>query len=103
MTSVTGGTTWVPSEQNLDDVLFRFVQLRDWIKGTMIPDTLAIAPFYLDALSYGAGVGNFLAWVFLTTSLSTRQAIPALRHHQGPLALRGRHVEDHRGCRSRVL
>lgn len=62
MTSVAGGTTWVPSEQNLDDVLYRFVHLRDWIKGTMIPDTLAIAPFYLDALGYGAGVGNFLAW-----------------------------------------
>lgn len=62
MTSVAGGTTWVPSVANLDDVLFRFTQLRDWIANTMIPDTLAIAPFYLAALDWGAGVGNFLAW-----------------------------------------
>jgi hydrogenase large subunit len=62
MTSVTGGTTWVPTVQNLDDVLFRFTQLRDWIQNTMIPDTLAIAPFYTAALEWGAGVGNFLAW-----------------------------------------
>ncbi|MDI6691934.1 MAG: nickel-dependent hydrogenase large subunit [Anaerosomatales bacterium] len=62
MTMVPGGTTWVPTSQNLDDVLFRFVQLRDWIATAMIPDTLAVAPYYLDALNYGAGVGNFLAW-----------------------------------------
>lgn len=62
MTSVAGGTTWVPTADKLDDVLFRFIQLRDWIKNTMIPDTLAIAPFYTDALTWGVGVQNFLAW-----------------------------------------
>lgn len=62
MTSIPGGTSWMPTEEKLDDVLFRFMRLRDWIYGTMIPDTLAIAPFYKDALSYGGGHGNFLAW-----------------------------------------
>lgn len=62
MTSVPGGTTFVPSEQNLDDILFRLTRIKEWIATTMIPDTLAIAPFYLDALDYGAGCGNFLAW-----------------------------------------
>ncbi len=62
MTSIPGGTAWVPTEEKLDDVLFRLIRVRDWVMNTMIPDTLAIAPFYTDALSYGAGTGNFLAW-----------------------------------------
>ncbi len=62
MTSIPGGTAWVPTEEKLDDVLFRFQRVRDWIYSTMIPDTLAIAPFYKDALTYGGGHGNFLAW-----------------------------------------
>jgi [NiFe] hydrogenase large subunit len=62
MTSLPGGTTFVPTEAKLDDVLFRLTRLRDWITNTMIPDTLAIAPFYAGALEYGQGVGNFLAW-----------------------------------------
>jgi len=28
----------------------------------MIPDTLAIAPFYIDAAGYGGGVGNHMSW-----------------------------------------
>ncbi len=62
MTSIPGGTTWVPTEEKLDDVLARLQRIRDWVAGTMIPDTLAVAPFYLDTLEYGAGVGKFLAW-----------------------------------------
>lgn len=79
MTMVPGGTTWVPTSQNLDDVLFRFMQIRDWIASAMIPDTLAIAPYYLDALNYGAGVGNFLAWgVFDDESFDpTKRYLPA--------------------------
>jgi [NiFe] hydrogenase large subunit len=39
----------------------------------MIPDTLAIAPFYTEALSYGGGHGNFLAWgVFNRESLAMK-------------------------------
>jgi hydrogenase large subunit len=62
MTTAAGGTTFVPSEEKLADILFRFQDLNAWIKSTMVPDTLAIAPFYLDAAGYGAGVGNFGAW-----------------------------------------
>ncbi|HET6350796.1 MAG TPA: nickel-dependent hydrogenase large subunit [Coriobacteriia bacterium] len=62
MTSIPGGTAWVPTEEKLDDVLFRLQKVRDWVHATMIPDTLAIAPFYKDALTYGGGHGNFLAW-----------------------------------------
>ncbi|HET6498578.1 MAG TPA: nickel-dependent hydrogenase large subunit [Coriobacteriia bacterium] len=62
MTSLPGGTAFVPTELKLDDILFRLIRLRDWVTNTMIPDTLAIAPFYADALTYGGGHGNFLAW-----------------------------------------
>ncbi len=62
MTSIPGGTAWVPTEEKLDDVLFRFLRVRDFVYNTMIPDTLAIAPHYAGALGYGGGHGNFLAW-----------------------------------------
>ncbi len=66
MTSIPGGTAWMPTEEKLDDVLFRFTNINDFVTNTMIPDTLAIAPFYVGALGYGAGVGNFLAWGVFT-------------------------------------
>lgn len=62
MTSVPGGTAWVPTAEKIDDLLYHAKHVRDWIWGTMIPDTLAIAPFYKDAFGYGGGCGNFLAW-----------------------------------------
>ncbi|MDO8963291.1 MAG: nickel-dependent hydrogenase large subunit [Coriobacteriia bacterium] len=79
MSTAPGGSTWVPTELTLDDVLFRFIRLNEWIKSTMIPDTLAIAPFYLDALKYGKGVGDFAAWgVFDEKSRDPKKrALPA--------------------------
>jgi hydrogenase large subunit len=62
MTSLPGGTVWIPTEEKLGEIYFRWQNVRDWIANTMIPDTLAIAPFYLDAAGYGKGVGNYLAW-----------------------------------------
>ena len=62
MTSVAGGTAWVPTEAKVDDVLYRLKRVQEWVWGTMIPDTLAIAPYYAAALDFGGGVGNFLAW-----------------------------------------
>ena len=62
MSSLPGGTTWMPTAQNLDDILYRAIRIRDWVAGTMIPDTKAIAPFYLDVAGYGRGVGQYIAW-----------------------------------------
>ncbi|MDR2672944.1 MAG: nickel-dependent hydrogenase large subunit [Coriobacteriales bacterium] len=62
MTSIPGGTTWVPTEEKLDDILFRAKRIKEWVTNTMLPDTLAIAPFYLDVAGYGKGVGRFIAW-----------------------------------------
>lgn len=62
MTSIPGGSAFVPTEEKLDDLLFRAIKLRDWVKNTMIPDTLAIVPFYMDEFNYGGNAGNYIAW-----------------------------------------
>ena len=67
MSSIPGGTTFVPTEAKLDDIYFRAVEIRDWVQNTMLPDTLAIAPYYLDDIVRdgkltGAGPGRFAAW-----------------------------------------
>jgi hydrogenase large subunit len=73
MTSLPGGTAWVPTEEKLGDVLFRLQRVADFVHNTMVPDVLAIAPFYTDALKYGGGHGNFLAWgVFNRESLQPK-------------------------------
>lgn len=62
MTSIPGGTAFYPTEERLDDILYRAIRLRDWVAGTMIPDTLAIVPNYMDGFTYGGGHGRYIAW-----------------------------------------
>ena len=62
MTSIPGGTAFVPTESKLDDILFRFIQVKDFIDTALIPDTLVIAPYILDAATFGGGCGNHLSW-----------------------------------------
>lgn len=62
MTSVPGGTAFMPTADKLDDILYRFIRVKEFIDTALIPDTLAIAPFILDAATYGAGTGNFVSW-----------------------------------------
>ena len=49
-TSRPGGTTFVPSVEKLDDILFRAKELQNWVDEVMIPDAIAIASVYLDDL-----------------------------------------------------
>ena len=62
MTIVPGGTAFVPTEQKLDDLKALTDEIYNWVSTTMIPDTLAIAPFYADALEFGKGCGRYVAW-----------------------------------------
>ncbi|MCL2818202.1 MAG: nickel-dependent hydrogenase large subunit [Actinomycetia bacterium] len=62
MTSVAGGTAFVPDSLKLDDILYRLKRVVAWINNTMIPDVLAIAPFYTAALEFGGGCGKFLSF-----------------------------------------
>lgn len=71
MSSIPGGTTWVPTEEKLDDVLYKLRRVQEFIQNTLIPDTIAIGSHYKEALEYGKGCGNFLSWgVFEDESLS---------------------------------
>ena len=56
MTVIPGGTSFVPTEQKLDDLKYLVDEIYDWVESTMIPDTLAIAP----DLQGRAGVGQGL-------------------------------------------
>ena len=62
MGSVPGGTTFVPTVGKLEEILDRATKIRDWVASTLIPDTLAIVPYYTDCLGYGKGVGRYIAW-----------------------------------------
>jgi len=62
MTLIPGGTAFVPTEEKLDEILFRAKKIRDWVESTMIPDTLAIVPFYMDEFENGGNEGNYIAW-----------------------------------------
>ena len=62
MTLIPGGTAFVPTEEKLDELLFRAKKLQEWITRTMIPDTLAIVPYYMDEFANGDNAGNYLAW-----------------------------------------
>ncbi|NPD30615.1 nickel-dependent hydrogenase large subunit [Eggerthellaceae bacterium zg-1084] len=70
MTLLPGGTSFVPTAQKLDDLRALTHEIYDWCRTTLIPDTLAIAPYYADGLEYGAGCERFLAWgVFESPSM----------------------------------
>lgn len=62
MTSVAGGTAWVPTEQKLDDLWAMVNEIYDWVSTTMIPDTLAIAKAYGNVAEFGKGCGRYIAW-----------------------------------------
>lgn len=62
MTSIPGGTSFVPTIDKLDEILFRIRDLQAWIKGTMVPDMLMIAERYANLADLGAGPGRYVAY-----------------------------------------
>ena len=62
MTLIPGGTAFVPTESKLDDLWAMVNEIYDWVSTTMIQDTLALAPFYPEALEFGKGCGRYIAW-----------------------------------------
>jgi len=59
---VPGGVTQMPSIEDIEFYISQMVIVKDFIDTVMVPDLLAIAPYYLDLATYGKGVGNFLTW-----------------------------------------
>ena len=37
-------------------------EIYNWVEATMIPDTLALAPYYSEAFNFGKGCGRYIAW-----------------------------------------
>ncbi|MEW6019341.1 MAG: nickel-dependent hydrogenase large subunit, partial [Pseudomonadota bacterium] len=59
---IPGGVTQMPA---IDEILFyksRMEEVKNFIDTVMVPDLLAIAPFYRDDLLGSKGVGNYLTW-----------------------------------------
>ncbi|MBK5225142.1 MAG: nickel-dependent hydrogenase large subunit [Thermoleophilia bacterium] len=59
---VPGGVTQMPSIEDIEFYISQMGIVKDFIDTVMVPDLLAIAPYYLDLATYGKGVGNFLTW-----------------------------------------
>ncbi|HUY87869.1 MAG TPA: nickel-dependent hydrogenase large subunit [Pirellulales bacterium] len=62
MTTPAGGSTHVPTVDDIANLLPRIAELQAWIDRVFVPDVLAIAPHYLDYAKLGVGPRNFLAW-----------------------------------------
>lgn len=62
MTLIPGGTSFVPTQSKLDDLKALCDEIYNWVESTMIPDTLALVPYYKDAFEFGKGCGRYVAW-----------------------------------------
>lgn len=62
MTVVPGGTAFYPTEQKLDDLLAMAKEINQWVKTTMVQDTIVIAQNYPEVAEFGAGCGRYIAW-----------------------------------------
>lgn len=62
MTSIPGGTMFVPTESKLDDLKAMVDEIYNWVFETVLPDTLALAGAYPEALGFGKGCGRYIAW-----------------------------------------
>ena len=75
----------------------------DFVSRVYIPDVLAIASFYKDWASIGAGVGNYLAYgEYPEDDSAESAAVPPDRHHSRPRSdedRAGRPGQDHRAGR----
>lgn len=65
-TSIPGGTAWYPTEEKLDDVLFRAKEIKSWCEKTLIPDTFIIGDAYAPdtrmGFGWGGGCKQYVAW-----------------------------------------
>ncbi|HSG04786.1 MAG TPA: nickel-dependent hydrogenase large subunit, partial [Nitrospiria bacterium] len=62
MTTPAGGSTHIPTVEEMANLIPRLQAVKDWIETVYIPDVIAVAPYYLDYAKVGAGPRNLLAW-----------------------------------------
>lgn len=62
MTSMPGGTSFVPTAEKLDEIIYRIQELKTWINQTMIPDLYMIVSRYPNLVGMGKGDGHFVSF-----------------------------------------
>jgi hydrogenase large subunit len=62
MNYAPGGVTQLPGLEDIITYQQRMAQVKDFIDTVMLPDLLAIAPYYIDLAGVGKSYGNFLTW-----------------------------------------
>lgn len=62
MSTPPGGVTVVPTLAQIEHYEFIMKEVNDFVRNVFVPDVLAVAPYYLDHVTFGKGVGNFLTW-----------------------------------------
>lgn len=62
MTAIPGGTSFVPTTDQLDDIVFRVRELKSWIRATMIPDLYMLVERYPQIKGMGRGPGRFISF-----------------------------------------
>ena len=63
MTSLAGGTMFMPTSEKLDDIYFRVKDLRAWVDNTLLPDAIALSKVYASEFEYGNSQYNtYGAW-----------------------------------------
>ncbi len=62
MTSIPGGTMFVPTAEKLDDILFRVIEIKNWVNNVLFPDAVALSKVYASEFEYGKGPGTYGAW-----------------------------------------
>ena len=62
MTSIPGGTSFVPTPEKLDEIIYRIHELKTWVDGTMIPDMFMLVGAYPNLVDMGKGDGRFVSF-----------------------------------------
>lgn len=62
MNYAAGGMTALPTIEQIQYYKGQMDRVAAFVDEVMVPDLLAIAPFYLGLAKYGQGVGNYLSW-----------------------------------------
>jgi len=62
MNYAPGGMQHIPSIEQVQYYIGQMAKVKDFVDTVMVPDLLAIAPYYLDLAGSGQGHGNYLTW-----------------------------------------
>jgi Ni,Fe-hydrogenase I large subunit len=62
MNYAPGGMQALPTIEQIQYYIGQMDQVKAFVDDVMVPDLLAIAPFYIDLAKFGQGVGNYLSW-----------------------------------------